>query len=109
MGAMSTLVIRVFWTLAAVAYTTGLVTGAAPARAEVTRVVISASAPLGIYGGRQYIWANGHFEGVVSRADGTTGSYRVPISLYYPDRAPNGFGFVDVVNVAQFYAFPPDM
>ena len=32
----------------------------------------------------------------------TTGHYRVPVSLMYPERDPNGFGFVDVVNSADF-------
>ena len=41
-------------------------------------------------------------EGTVDRADGTTGYYRVPVSLMYPDRDPNGFGFVDIVNSADF-------
>src|SRR5262249_18325247 len=31
--------------------------------------------------------------------------YRVPIVLMYPDRTPNGFGFVDIVNSAIFAAY----
>ena len=34
-----------------------------------------------------------------------TGQYRVPIVLMYPDRIPNGFGFVDIVNSAVFAAY----
>ena len=44
-------------------------------------------------------------EGTVDRDDGTTGHYRVPVSLMYPDRDPNGFGFVDVVNSADFWVY----
>ena len=40
--------------------------------------------------------------GTVQREDGSVGSYRVPITLNYPDRDSNGFGFVDVVNDASY-------
>jgi len=63
---------------------------------------------MGTFGGREYVWVTAAMEGAVRRDDGTVGSYRVPISLMYPDRDPNGFGFVDVVNSADFrnYAEP---
>ena len=73
-----------------------------PALAEVSRVVVKESGPLGTFGGRQYTWVTAAMEGTVARDDGTTGRYRVPVSLMYPDRNPNGFGFVDVVNSADF-------
>ena len=73
-----------------------------PALAEVSRVVVKESGPLGTFGGRQYTWVTAAMEGTVARDDGTTGHYRVPVSIMYPDRDPNGFGFVDVVNSADY-------
>ena len=73
-----------------------------PALAEVSRVVVKELGPMGTFGGRQYTWVTAAMEGTVARDDGTTGHYRVPVSLMYPDRDPNGFGFVDVVNSADF-------
>jgi Alpha/beta hydrolase domain len=73
-----------------------------PALAEVSRVVVRESGPMGTFGGRQYTWVTAAMEGTVEREDGTTGHYRVPVSLMYPDRDPNGFGFADVVNSADF-------
>ena len=61
---------------------------------------------MGSFGGRQYTWVTAAMEGTVDRDDGTTGHYRVPVSLMYPDRDPNGFGFVDVVNSADFRSLP---
>lgn len=72
-----------------------------PAPAEVSRVVVKESGPLGTFAGRQYTWVTAAMEGTVARDDGSTGYYRVPVSLMYPDRDPNGFGFVDVVNAAD--------
>jgi len=60
---------------------------------------------MGTFGGREYVWVTAAMEGAVRRDDGTVGSYRVPISLMYPDRDPNGFGFVDVVNTSDFWVF----
>jgi hypothetical protein len=73
-----------------------------PALAEVSRVVVKESGPMGTFGGRQYAWVTAAMEGTVDKDDGTTGHYRVPVSIMYPDRDPNGFGFVDVVNSADF-------
>jgi hypothetical protein len=73
-----------------------------PALAEVSRVVVKESGPMGTFGGRQYTWVTAAMEGTVAREDGSTGRYRVPVSLMYPDRDPNGFGFIDVVNSADF-------
>jgi hypothetical protein len=73
-----------------------------PALAEVSRVVVKDSGPMGIFRGRQYTWVTAAMEGTVARDDGTIGHYRVPVSIMYPDRDPNGFGFVDVVNSADF-------
>src|SRR5918999_279644 len=78
------------------------VVATAPALAEVSRVVVKDAGPMGTFGGRQYTWVTAAMEGTVERDDGTTGHYRVPVSLMYPDRDPNGFGFVDVVNSADF-------
>jgi hypothetical protein len=88
--------------LAALLLTTLLAT---PAVGEVTRVVVKDSGPMGLYEGRQYLWVNAAMEGTVARADGTTGRYRVPVTLMYPDRDGNGFGFVDVVNTTDFSQF----
>jgi hypothetical protein len=76
-----------------------------PALAEVTRVVVKDSGSMGSFGGRQYTWVTAAMEGTIARDDGTTGHYRVPVSLMYPDRNPNGFGFVDVVNSADFWVY----
>jgi hypothetical protein len=70
--------------------------------AEVTRVVVKSSGPMGLFKGSQYIWVTAMMEGTVAREGGERGQYRVPIVLMYPDRNPNGFGFVDVVNSAAF-------
>jgi hypothetical protein len=75
---------------------------APPALAEVSRVVVQESGPLGTFGGRQYTWVTAAMEGTVARDDGTTGRYRVPVSIMYPDRDSNRFGFVDVVNSADY-------
>ena len=71
----------------------------------MTAVTIDASGPLGTYGGREYTWATGAMAGTVAHDDGTVGHYRVPISLMYPDGAGNVFGFVDVVNSADFWLY----
>ena len=70
--------------------------------ADVTRVVVQSSGPMGVFKGRQYIWVTATMEGTVERAGGERGQYRVPIVLMYPDRTPNGFGFVDIVNSATY-------
>ena len=75
------------------------------ARAEVTRVVVKSAGPMGVFEGREYIWATATMEGTVDRGGRETGRYRVPVVLMYPDRNPNGFGFVDVVNSADFTAY----
>jgi hypothetical protein len=74
---------------------------AAPANAEVTRVVVEESGVLGSYESRLYLWVRGAMEGTVARAGGATSRYRVPVTLIYPDRDSNGFGFVDVTNTAD--------
>src|SRR5262245_57659639 len=79
-----------------------------PASAEIERVVVSDSGQLGTFGGRAYSWVAAE-HGTVPRGDGTTGRYRVPITLIYPDRDANGFGFVDVVNNADSPASPMRM
>jgi hypothetical protein len=75
------------------------------AHAEVTRVVVKASGPMGVFKGRQYLWVTAMMEGKVKRGGGETGQYRVPVVLMYPDRDPNGFGLVDVVNSASFLVY----
>jgi hypothetical protein len=44
-------------------------------------------------------------EGTVGRGGGTWSHYRVPVVLMYPDRQPNDFGFVDIVNSAAFLVY----
>jgi hypothetical protein len=75
------------------------------AHAEVTRVVVKASGPMGVFKGRQYLWVTAMMEGIVKREDGEMGQYRVPVVLMYPDRQPNGLGFVDAVNVSAFHNY----
>ena len=72
------------------------------ARANVTHVVVQASGPMGVFEGREYVWVTAMMEGTVDRESGEMGQYRVPVVLMYPNRNPNGFGFVDVVNSAAF-------
>ncbi len=83
----------------------GVSVSTGPARAEVTRVVVEASGVMGSFGGREYVWVTAAMEGTVRRENGEFGRYRVPISLMYPDRDPNGFGFVDIVNSADFEVY----
>jgi hypothetical protein len=73
--------------------------------AEVERVVVRDTGSMGSFGGRQYTWLTATMEGTVARDDGSTGHYRVPISMTYPDAGSNGFGFVDVVTVSDFTGF----
>lgn len=73
-----------------------------PALTDAARVIVETSGAMGTFGGREYYWAIGAMEGTVDRNDGTSGRYRVPVSLMYPDSDPNGFGFVDLVNSADF-------
>jgi Alpha/beta hydrolase domain len=73
--------------------------------AEVTRVVVKSSGPMGVFEGRQYIWVTATMEGTVDRGGREWGQYRVPVVLMYPDRNPNGFGFVDIVNSASFLVY----
>jgi hypothetical protein len=75
------------------------------AGADVTRVVVKSSGPMGVFKGRQYLWVTAMMEGTVAREGGERGQYRVPVVLMYPDRQPNGFGFVDVVNSASFIVY----
>ena len=75
------------------------------ARAEVTRVVVKSAGPMGVFEGREYVWVTAMMEGTVARGSGEAGRYRVPVVLMYPDRNPNGFGFVDVVNSADFTTY----
>jgi Alpha/beta hydrolase domain len=60
---------------------------------------------MGVFEDREYLWTTATMEGTVDRGGGQTGRYRVPVVLMYPDRNPNGFGFVDVVNSAEFFAY----
>jgi hypothetical protein len=75
------------------------------AYADVTRVVVKSSGPMGVFRERQYIWVTATMEGTVERGGGERGQYRVLIVLMYPDRTPNGFGLVDIVNSASFRAY----
>jgi Alpha/beta hydrolase domain len=75
------------------------------AGADVTRVVVKSSGPMGVFEGRQYIWVTATMEGTVDRGGREWGQYRVPVVLMYPDRNPNGFGFVDIVNSASFLVY----
>lgn len=75
------------------------------AYAEDTRVIVKASGPMGVFKGRQYLWVTAMMEGKVKREGGERGQYRVPVVLMYPDRDPNGLGFVDAVNVSAFHNY----
>jgi hypothetical protein len=54
------------------------------AAAEVTSVEVTSTASLGEFGGKPYVEATGTMNGSVVRQDGTTGTYRVPITLEFP-------------------------
>ena len=73
--------------------------------ADVSRVVVKASGPMGLFKGREYLWVTAMLEGRVDRGGGRWGHYRVPVVLMYPGRQPNGFGFVDIVNSAAFFVY----
>lgn len=70
--------------------------------ADVNHVEVKRFGELGEYAGRNYLWVKADMHGTVSRKDGSTGIYRVPVTMVYPDKDPSGFGFVDVVNTAAF-------
>jgi hypothetical protein len=73
--------------------------------ADVTRVVVKSSGPMGEFEGREYLWVAAMMEGTVDRGDGKKGHYRVPVVLMYPDRNANAFGFTDIVNSAEFAVY----
>jgi hypothetical protein len=50
------------------------------ALAEVTRVVVKSSGPIGVFGGREYIWVTATMEGTVDRGGRDTGPYRFRLS-----------------------------
>ena len=75
---------------------------AALGRSDVGLVILPQNESVGQQGGRGYVWVTAAMEGTVRRENGAVGRYRVPISLMYPDRDPNGFGFVDVNACAIF-------
>jgi hypothetical protein len=60
---------------------------------------------MGDFEEREYLWVAAMMEGTVERGGGKRGQYRVPVVLMYPDHNPNGFGFVDVVNSADFLVY----
>ena len=70
------------------AATSFAVAATGPALAEVSRVVVKESGPMGTFGGCQYTWVSAAMEGTIARDDGSTGHYRVPVYLLYPDRNP---------------------
>lgn len=72
------------------------------AKAEVTKMVATESGLLGTYADATYLWAYADMFGEFKREDGTEGSYRVPVTLIYPDRKPDKVGFVDLINSARF-------
>ena len=71
-------------------------------RAEITRVAATDSGDLGQYGDRRYIWVKATFEGTVNRTDGSSGSYRVPVTLYYSDKPTDRPGLIDLINSASY-------
>ena len=56
----------------------------------------------GNYATGRYIWVNADMRGQVSRDDGSTGEYRVPVTLIYSDKAPTTAGVVDLINSASY-------
>ena len=67
-----------------------VLSAAGQARGEVTAVDILDVGPMGVFDGRAYTWVSATMEGFVTRDDGTSGHYRVPITVNYPDSRPNG-------------------
>lgn len=83
--------------------------GGAPATASNPDVVVEHVTDLGVFKGRHYLQVEGLMVGSFARADGSTGSYRVPLIMAFPaqdGRAGNGVGVVDVPNSAAFGVTP---
>ena len=81
----------------------------APAAASNPDVVVEHVTDLGIFKGRHYLQVEGLMVGSFARADGSFGSYRVPLIMAFPaqhGRAGNGVGLVDVPNSADFSVTP---
>ncbi len=80
--------------------------GVALAVASNPQVVVEHVTDMGVFEGRHYLEVDGLMVGTVARADGSTGSYRVPMILMFPTQNGNGVGVVDVPNSAIFFLFP---
>jgi|GEM_PF-2451678 len=63
-------------------------------------VEVEYQTPMEVSGGISYVYAEGVMMGKVERDDGTSGRYKVPIILVYPEVGGNGVGVVDIVNSA---------
>jgi hypothetical protein len=64
---------------------------------------------LGVFKGRHYLQVEGLMVGRFTRADGSSGRYRVPLIMAFPardGRPGNGVGLVDVPNSASFVVIP---
>ena len=85
--------------------------GVSPAAASNPDVIVEHVRDLGVFNGRHYVQVEGLMVATFTRADGSIGSYRVPLIMAFPTqkgRAGNGVGLVDVPNSADFNVLPPD-
>lgn len=72
------------------------------------RVRIDSVQPRGPFEGIDYLEAQATLHGTVTRPDGTTGSYQVPLVLAYPANPAecNGTALMDLLNSFFFEVFP---
>jgi hypothetical protein len=80
--------------------------GVALAAASNPQVVVEHVTDLGVFKGRHYVEVDGLMVGTVARANGSSGSYRVPMIMAFPTNHGNGVGVVDVPNSAIFGLMP---
>lgn len=102
MGGLEVLAASRFGKIVRVLLLPGLLVTAPYSHAEVTGIKANASGVLGHYSDANYLWVTAEMQGTVNREDGSSGKYRVPITLIYPDDAVDSVGLVDVINNAQF-------
>lgn len=93
---------RILSTTLVVAGASALITPSA--RADITSVTVNSSGP---YSAQHYTLAEVVMHGTVSRSDGSTGSYAVPLVLLYPaEHRSNSIGVVEWLNTSSYHGDP---
>jgi hypothetical protein len=67
-------------------------------------VTVEYQADAGTFNGLQYVFIEGTMSGTVTRADNTTGTYKVPLVMFYPRSGGNSVGIVELTN-SGFHLF----